>query len=287
MLYTAISGRYAPGLGRADGDSIRFIADDPSHFDRLERVRFGPDLNQSNGSITLRLQSIDAMEREARATDAAPNEAQSATRRLLECLGVPSGLGERRGMILSRALDEHGRPLGFAYAGDAAITALGLSDGARRLLKPRALAESVNHLLVREGWAYPLFYEALAPELRSTLTWAACGAERAGRGVWAADASLSGAAWTGAAGLKALPPLFPKLWRRLRDYAERSPYADRADRLEAFRAFLLERGDLVRIAGRTGPIPFADVVRVRRAEQGAGQGDCVALTAHPSELIFR
>ena len=283
MLYTLIRGRFAPALGLADGDSIRFIPDDRALVEGLERIKEPADVNDGNGSINLRLQSVDAMERDARREGASPNEADAATARLLGVLGVPEGRGEAPGAVLARTLDEHGRPLAFIYGGGAGDPFSGDADGARLLLKADILQRSVNHLLVREGLCYPLYYEALPADLRTVLTWASCQAERSRLGVWAADASLSGARWRGPTGLKEMPPLFPKLWRRLRDYCNHRDFEADAERLKRFPDYLRLRADAVRIAGSRAVIAFEDVVSITSDMDG----DTVSLTRHPSDLIFR
>ena len=54
MPFTLIKGTFEPSFGIPDGDSIRFVPDDPSPIFRLRRRGFAPKLNQKNGSIQLR-----------------------------------------------------------------------------------------------------------------------------------------------------------------------------------------------------------------------------------------
>ena len=55
---------------------------------------------------------------------------------------------------------------------------------------------SVNYQLLAEGLVYPTFYSQLYPDLRAELTAAAGTARDAKEGVWASDATTSGATIT-------------------------------------------------------------------------------------------
>ena len=61
MPFTLIKGSFEPNLGRPDGDSIRFVADDTTPIFRLRRRGRPPKINQSNGSIQLRYEGIDTI----------------------------------------------------------------------------------------------------------------------------------------------------------------------------------------------------------------------------------
>src|SRR5438552_3706059 len=59
--YLAIHGRFVIVGGEPDGDSARFIADEPGHFRQLVRgERVKPSLR--DGSVQLRLEGLDAPE---------------------------------------------------------------------------------------------------------------------------------------------------------------------------------------------------------------------------------
>jgi hypothetical protein len=61
MAFFIIKGVFNPESGVPDGDSVRFLADDDSLFDRLDgRVDF-----KSGGEVQLRYEGIDALEKAA------------------------------------------------------------------------------------------------------------------------------------------------------------------------------------------------------------------------------
>src|SRR5919108_2345360 len=90
------------------------------------------------------------------------------------------------GFILSRALEAHGRPVAFVFAG-----APPQPDGSEIVLKPGLLRKSVNFKSLAAGHAYPLYYDTLFVDLRDAFTTAAATARSQGLGIWAADRSMS------------------------------------------------------------------------------------------------
>src|SRR3712207_8517610 len=64
MPLLLIKGTFRPGTGVPDGDTVRFAPDDPDLLFRLARQGRPPRLN--NGTVPLRYEGIDAMERGAR-----------------------------------------------------------------------------------------------------------------------------------------------------------------------------------------------------------------------------
>ncbi len=130
MPFYAIPGTYhVKGLS-PDGDSIRFKATNPDHWDLLD----GPAVRvDSKQRAQLRLEAIDALETHYRAggrTWHQPKEfANAATDRLLDMVGIknvvwpPSRYRVRsaddgtHGYILSRTAERYRRPVSFAYAG--------------------------------------------------------------------------------------------------------------------------------------------------------------------------
>lgn len=63
MPFTLIKGRYTPNLGIAEGDTVRYVADNLELWNRLDGR--GVKINESNHSVSLRLEGIDALERNA------------------------------------------------------------------------------------------------------------------------------------------------------------------------------------------------------------------------------
>ena len=114
MPFTITTGEFAPEEGRPDGDSIRFRPDNPTSLLTLPRRGRAPRVNSRNGTIQLRFEGIDTME-----SMAADPFASNATASNLELCGVPDGKGTARGHILSSQIGPNGRPICFAYSGDA------------------------------------------------------------------------------------------------------------------------------------------------------------------------
>lgn len=95
MPFLTIKGVFNPKNGVPDGDSVRFLADDDSLFDRLEgRVEF-----KSDGEVQLRYEGIDALEKAA-----IKPFSSDATERNIKLLG-----GEENGQpgyILSKQIEK-------------------------------------------------------------------------------------------------------------------------------------------------------------------------------------
>ncbi len=213
MPFTVINGRFAPALGHPDGDSVRFIPDNPDPLFKLARQGMGPKINPDNGSIQLRYEAIDAMEKSA-----APPWQMRARERNLAILGTSLGGTPASGHILSRQLDSHGRPICFAFAGANKAT-----SGSTVHLGVDGVVASVNHRLAEEGLVYPLFYDTLFQDLRKPFTDVILAARAAGSALWPHDASRN-AEWLGSPATMA--PIFPKLWRRIDKYAANPEYFD-------------------------------------------------------------
>ena len=154
MPFTLIKGFFAPDLGRPDGDSMRFVADDPAPFFRLRRRGRPPRINADNGSIQLRYEAIDTME--SRALEAFSAAATAANLDFADATA-----GRSRGYVCSTQLGPHGRPIVFAFAGETthtgnhpAKTAVGGVDEAtaiRRRWSWGALPAASSRAGVRRG----------------------------------------------------------------------------------------------------------------------------------------
>jgi hypothetical protein len=182
----------------------------------------------SGGAAQLRLDAIDALETHytppahgARVTHQPLDLAHAAGARLLGFTGVvrdgetvtSASPGATPGYILTRFADKYGRPVALAFAGDTDRPDLVPVFTGTDLLRA-----SVNYRPLAEGLVYPTFYSQLYPDLRADLTAAAGDAQAAKAGVWAADATTSGATVTTLADLADRLVILPKLFRRLAEY---------------------------------------------------------------------
>ncbi len=202
MPFVLIKGTFFPGVGTPDGDSVRFAADDMSLWNELDGQIDDPG---TNDTVQLRFEGIDAIEK-----GAIQPLATESRESMLDLIGASSLMDTPRGHILARSVDPHGRPICFAFAGDAPE-----ADGAEIFLRGPRLRESVNYLQMRNGFAYPLYYNTLFRELRQTLNEALHEARAANRGYWPTDATMTGVNIVARFQLSQIPPIWPKLWRRL------------------------------------------------------------------------
>jgi endonuclease YncB( thermonuclease family) len=263
MPFTLIQGHFLPRAGMPDGDSVRFRADDLALWDRLSGrpVRLGTGV-ATRDTAQLRLEGIDAIER-----GATRSLSLAATDNLLRLLGYQvEEVAEPRGYILARMTDDvSGRPICFAFAGNS-----GLSDGEEVFLDEPLLRRSVNYGQAQDGYAYPLYYNTLFASLREELTRAIGRARQSGLGYWPSDATTTGVAVAGRADLVVIPPIWPKLWRRLDEYLAGE------SSLDGFIVFLAERDERVDVLTVMEERGLQDLVEVR--------GTRVRLTEMPEDL---
>ena len=268
MPFTLLKGRFKPAAGIPDGDSVRFAPNDPSPLFTLPRRGRSPRVNQNNGTVQLRFEGIDSMEK-----DAKEPFASDATSKNLELIGLASPTDEADGYVLANQIGPNGRPICFVFAGDAAEP-----DGASVFLDVDRMKQSVNYQLLAAGAAYPLFYDTLFANLRSELAAAVDRARSAGEGLWPHDKTSIGVSWAGAASLPNLDPIFPKLWRRLEKYTQNRDFRDESDTLDAFIDFLQANRDRLVIISEARPTDLDNLVKV--------EGTTVRLPIAPEDLFF-
>jgi endonuclease YncB( thermonuclease family) len=216
-----------PSGFQPDGDSMQFQPDKPTLLDQLERVD-QPYRLTSIGSTQLRFEGIDALELHFEGHHQPRPLADDARDYLTGLLGMnpvghraPGNLTVKppvahdgtRGYILSRALEAHGRPVAFAFAGEPTG-----ADGGKATLKAALLKQSLNYKSLASGNSYPLFYDTLFASLRATFTQAAQSARAAMKGLWKDDRSTKGLAVASESDLEQRGVIFPKVFRRLTSY---------------------------------------------------------------------
>lgn len=262
MPFVLIQGTFDPTSGFPDGDSVRFRAEDDTLFDKLEgRIEF-----KSGGQVQLRYEGIDALEKAA-----IQPFSSNATNRNIELLG-----GKRSrlpGYILSSHTDGNGRPVCFVFAGDPPDWD---NTGRGDELQVDLLRQSINYKLLQEGYVYPMFYETLYKELRDELVAATEEARAANREIWSGDRSLDGFQVDIPPNLSALPPVFPKLWRRLQSFYQRP--SNRNKGLEEFRRALARGKDRLFTIPDQRSIKFSTALKV--------DGDKLKMLYKPEEMVF-
>jgi endonuclease YncB( thermonuclease family) len=284
MSLYLIKGQYRIVHSEPDGDSVHFFPDDPTAFTGLHlTVHLG-----AGGSAQLRLDAIDALETHytpaahgARTMHQPLALAHAAGARLLELLGFSNVVrrGETvtsatpdatPGYILTRFADKYGRPVSLAYAG-----IIDRADLSPVFTDTDLLRASANYRLLAEGLAYPTFYSQLYPDLRADLTTAAGDARAAKAGVWASDATTSGATVGALADLTDQLVILPKLFRRLAEYFA---LGAGSISLDGFAAFLASHNDRLYVISEAHATGFDNVVTV--------DGQTVRLDKDITDLIF-
>lgn len=262
MPFTVIRGTFRPDLGQMDGDSVRFMPDKPQLILDLPRAR--KSTLKADGTAQLRYEGIDAIEK-----GATPSLAKLALEANRKLLGVSATVSHPRGYILSRTCETNGRPVSFCFTGTPPA-----ADGASVRLEPALMRKSVNTAIVRSGFAYPLFYTTLFAELRTVLVDALRAAQQgSGRGYWPTDLSTKGFKVASRADAKTLPPIFPKLWRRLfSDFK-----GDLAD-LSSFIAFVRSQDERLHTLSDGRFIAFDDVLKLKSGK--------LRMVYAPHDLVF-
>ncbi|MGW0176450.1 thermonuclease family protein [Rhodococcus sp. NPDC003322] len=286
MSFVLIKGAFRAKGAQPDGDSVRFIPDAPAEWELVGGPH--PVKRTASGAAQLRLDGIDALEthytpKHGTRTHQPLGLGHAAAEELLGWLGftnVERNSAETvtactpdtvNGFILTRGADLYGRCVAFVCRGAPPTT-----SGSPVFVDTTLLRTTLNHHLLSTGLAYPTYYRNLFPALRNEFTAAVESAHAAKDGVWAVDATTSGAVIDTATTLTEDVVILPKLFRRLVDYFELDPGNLS---LAGFASFLSQAQDkfFVLSTGHstTGLDAIVDV-----------QADTVRLTHPPTDLVF-
>jgi len=264
MTFTLIKGTFSLEAGIPDGDSVRFMADDDRLFSGLRgrRVEFKAD-----GTVQLRYEGIDTIEKAA--VQPLAGDSRDKNFDLLREENDPF-TDTPRGYILTRQTDPNRRPVCFVFSGEATE-----NDGTELFLTEELTRRSVNYKMVESGFAYTIFYDTLFMEIRRELAAAFVAARDAQRVLHQNDGTTRGVVIRSRADLATIPPIFPKLWRRLEEYFRRGTS------LAGFKDWLAERGNerLSTLSDQRMAISLDNIVAV--------EGDVVRLLYEANDIIFR
>jgi endonuclease YncB( thermonuclease family) len=225
--FLAIAGNFIIKGKEPDGDSVRFVPDDPQRLTQLKNhSRIVP--SKVDGSVQLRFEGIDAPELHY-GGQAQPLGVE-ARDKLLSWMGFtniqyktsPSTMVDSStpaqvpGIILSQQAEINGRPVSYVLVeADAA----GLRDGRWTNVTDAVLEKTLNFRMIDQGLAYYTVYTSTPAAHRVRLRRAALAARQAGRGVWPLDFTaefvLKNQASVSAPGGELI---LPKLFRRCTDY---------------------------------------------------------------------
>lgn len=249
MPFTLIKGTFTPQAGIPDGDSVRFRADNRNLWAKLKGTP--PELGKNariKDTVQLRFEGIDAIEKGA----VQPLATQSLDN-MLHLIGYnKSNNPEPAGYILTRMTDDNsGRPIAFVFAGKT-----NLRDGAEVFLDGTMARKSVNVKQAKAGFGYPLYYNTLFASLREEFNKAIANAKSKGLGYWSVDQTNTGVTIDNYANLATIPPIWPKLWRRLEEFLRQK------DSLDGFLDFLENRNERVDIMSTMEECGLQDLVEV-------------------------
>jgi endonuclease YncB( thermonuclease family) len=178
-----------------DGDSVRFIADDASHYAGLKRAdRIRP--SQRDGSVQLRFEGVDAPE--LHYGKAAQPLGDTARDALLGWIGFTAIEYDKsqstkvtaaepatvRAAILAQMVEVNGRPVAYVLLWTANDLP---ADGAWVNVEQSLLDQTLNLRLLSEGQAYYTVYTSAPASHRSHLRAVAAEARATGLGVWRRD----------------------------------------------------------------------------------------------------
>jgi hypothetical protein len=259
LPFTLIKGQFVPAAGEPDGDSVRFRANDPIFWLKLEGRRV--DINFENRTVQTRFEGIDAIEK--RATKPLSTDAKNS---MLSLINYDRNTNpEPEGYILARMTDTHGRPICFAFSG-----IIDRNDGSDVFLDRPMVRKSINYKQMKAGFGYPLYYNTLFRDLREAFNGALRSAKHSSDGYWPTDATMTGVTVNDRRSLSTIKPIWPKLWRRLEEYLLTH------DNLDDFKIWLEEKRERVDILPIMEERGLEDVVKV--------EGNHVSLTVVPENL---
>lgn len=224
--YCVIKGCFTITSYEPDGDSVRFIADNPDMYQNLHgSYRIKP--SKKDGSVQLRFEAVDTPE--THYGSAAQPFGDKARDQLLAWMGfknikyypndpekVQSCEPETvRGAILSKAAEANGRPVSYILLEeDAAL----LEDGDWVKVDRILLEKTVNYYLLKEGIAYYTVYTSTPFIHRKLLQKIASQARNANKGVWELDATTEFVLENQDSISPGGQLILPKLFRRCTDY---------------------------------------------------------------------
>lgn len=277
MPFTLIRGTYHIRGYKPDGDSIRFEALDNTNWEKLSG---SPVVLNGRGHGQLRLEGIDTLETHYQGVHQPLALATKALDFLLNRLGITavefdvlmtrvSEANEEstEGFILSREVEQFGRPIAFVFPGVPPEP-----DGSSIFVTRERLRQSVNNLSVLEGLAYPTYYKGLFSDLRAELTDAVQQARSIGLNVWAEDVTNTGFDVPDLTAVTERHVIMPKLFRRLAEFLEGG------GSVEGFKKFLEAKEELILIISTGHITHFDTVVEV--------VGNVVRMTEPPENLVF-
>ncbi|MFN8251782.1 MAG: thermonuclease family protein [Ferruginibacter sp.] len=236
MAFILIKGSFYILGKQPDGDSVRFKPNNKNLLKKLTTEDGKPvikDLTSAtDGTVQLRIESIDALETHYQGKHQPIELAKNATLHILGLMGfknVQLGPSQKEvtavsndgveGYILTRYIDnpKYNRPVSFVFPGKTS-----LPDGKDNVfLSVSLLKNSINYKMMQAGFVYPVYYNTLFFDLRNEFNKALKLARSKKKNIWnpaKGDKTNKGFSAVKMVDLEDKEVIFPKMFRRLADY---------------------------------------------------------------------
>lgn len=273
--YKVIKGTFHVKGYSPDGDSIRFRADNESHWDFFKWS--GTKKRPKN--VQLRIESIDALETHYDGYSQPAAFALAALETMLGFLNIKiksynlsftkitDAQDGAPGFIAPSEVDGFDRPISFAFTDK-----IDLKDGAELAPDKLPVKKSFNFQLAKEGLAYPCFYYGLDPAILKEFQKTVKTARDARRGIWAIDRTKGFTFWHPKT-IREDVIILPKLFRRLISFIESKSSIDELP------AYLKDTGDYLRIFGNPEQTPLDKLIVI--------SNNHIALNTDLEQIEFR
>lgn len=225
--YKVIAGTFHVKGFQPDGDSIRFQANKPEHWDFFQ---WGSDSEKNTKKKQLRVEAIDAMETHYAGYHQPRPFALAALESLLELINIKNVTYSlsvtqivdaddgKAGFIASADIDRFGRPVSYLFPKSVKLT-----DGTILDSSTLPVEKSINFQLAREGLVYPTCYTTTDRTFAEKIRAVVARARTTKRGLWSIDRTSDFTLWDVRTIQEDLL-LLPKLFRRLVSFFDN--YAD-------------------------------------------------------------
>ncbi|MEN6553651.1 MAG: thermonuclease family protein [Methanobacterium sp.] len=274
MSYFIIEGTFHVKGKQPDGDSVRFIASNPANWKKLNGPRVGLNDDQQ---AQLRMEAIDALETHYKGCHQPWKCATTARTYLLKQLKiknivwnekqtkVTSAIDGTKGYILTNEIEPYHRPVSFVFTGEPEE-----DDGSEVFLDSKWLKKSLNYKLIKEGLAYPTYYENFFPELREEFNQAVDKVKKKKTGIWPYDKTNTGVSIEADSVTEDI--ILPKLFRRIVGHLKKG------GKPEGFINYLKTDEDPIEIASTGESTNLSEILVM--------EGDKVKLIPKIGDLVF-
>ncbi len=274
--YKIIEGTFHVKGYEPDGDSIRFQAKNPAHWQFL---KFQSKEAQRRLFHQLRIEAIDSLETHYEGVQQPRAFALAALERMLELIGITDvqynfllttvieANDGTPGFIATAGHDRFERPIAFVFPYNTE-----LQDGAEIPAEQLPVEKSINFTLAREAIVYPTFYTTMEPALLDKFQRVFRVVREQNKGLWAIDRTP---------GFRLIHPeviieeviIMPKIFRRLVSF-----FKVRGDFMGFGEYITKNWTDKLKVNGRD--------TRLRDLVSWNAQRRWLMLNAVPEEILF-